>query len=268
MKKFVFCALVLSSFVATPFAADDNETLVVTAMNPRGWSTADTRPGGAVAFVIDNTSPAPTGALQLTTDATTAAKNPQYLHAASMLVGLTRPICSYYTKQNSASFVEGDASYQLVVNLCNATTGFTTFVFEPYENPAEGAVTPTVWQSWDVANGQMWSSRSGNRRHSVSGCWGRRPALLYACGPPSRFSQRRCHRLRRQYRLVQPCIQRFLNGPGAFQQHDLRLRSLQHSVERRPTARKGGCDFYLQPAEWPCTRTRASACRQRITNPL
>ena len=41
--------------------------------------------------------------------------------------------------------------------LLNGTTGFTTFVYEPYEN---GVVTPGVWQSWDVDAGQFWSSRT------------------------------------------------------------------------------------------------------------
>lgn len=153
MKQFGFAACVVLGLVATPFAQDD-EILVVTPVNTRGWSTADTRPGGVVAFAQDATAPRGSGALQLTTSATTAAKA-QYLHETTTpLADVTN--LSYYTKQNSASFVGGDASYQLIVLLCG-TTGFTTFVFEPYEN---GVVTPGLWQSWDVVAGQMWSSRS------------------------------------------------------------------------------------------------------------
>ena len=37
------------------------------------------------------------------------------------------------------------------------TGGFTTFVYEPYEN---GVVTPGAWQQWDVDAGQFWSSRT------------------------------------------------------------------------------------------------------------
>jgi len=156
MKKILLAVLVISSsVVAGPYAQEENETLVVTAVNTRGWSTADTRTGGTVAFVQDATAPRGTGALRLTTDATTSAKA-QYLHeTATPLADVTN--LSYYTKQNSASFVGGDASYQLLVDLCGPGTGFTTFVFEPYEN---GAVTPGVWQAWDVDAGQMWSSRN------------------------------------------------------------------------------------------------------------
>src|SRR5207302_116116 len=99
------------------------------------------------------------GALQLTTDATTTAKA-QYMHSANTPLSQVNEL-SYYTKQNSAIFPEGDPSYQLPVCLGGvvdgACVGFTTFVFEPYEN---GVVTPSVWQYWNVMNGQLWSSRT------------------------------------------------------------------------------------------------------------
>jgi hypothetical protein len=140
-------------------AAAAASTVVVTPSNTQGWSTADTRPGGAVNYVVDSTAPAGVGALQLTTDATTTAKA-QYLHNTATPLASVNEL-SYYTKQNSASFVGGDPSYQLVTCLggVSGTTcsGFTTFVFEPYEN---GAVTPGAWQQWNVASGQLWSSRT------------------------------------------------------------------------------------------------------------
>jgi hypothetical protein len=133
--------------------------IVVTPTNTQGWTTADTRPGGAVNFVADATSPAPGGALQLTTDATNAAKA-QFMHDANVPLTSVNEL-SYQTKQVSASFPGGDASYQLAVCLGGITgttcNGFTTLVFEPYEN---GVVVPGVWQSWDVDAGLMWSSRS------------------------------------------------------------------------------------------------------------
>ena len=149
-------ALLLAT-VAPALAAS---TVVVTPTNQQGWSTADTRPGGAVNFVFDPTSPAPTGALQLTTDLTTAAKA-QYLHAASTPLAQVQEL-SYYTKQNSASFPQGDPSYQLPVML-NGASGFTTLVFEPYQNVGNNgntAVVPGAWQKWDVAAGLFWSSRT------------------------------------------------------------------------------------------------------------
>lgn len=157
MKRLVnslaVAALAISAFSGAA-AAHAASTTVVTPGNQQGWSTADTRPGGAVNFVVDATTPAGAGALQLTTDATTTAKA-QYLHEANIpLANVTE--LSYYTKQNSASFVGGDASYQLPV-LLNGATGFTTFVFEPYQN---GVVIPNTWQQWDVDAGLFWSSRT------------------------------------------------------------------------------------------------------------
>jgi hypothetical protein len=41
--------------------------------------------------------------------------------------------------------------------MLNATSGFTTLVYEPYQN---GSVATGTWQSWDVDAGQFWSSRT------------------------------------------------------------------------------------------------------------
>jgi len=130
-------------------------TVVVTPLNTQGWSTADTRPGGAVNFITDNTSPLPTGALQLTTDATNTSKA-QYLHAANNPLSDVTDL-SYSTKQVSGP-AHADASYQLIVDLNGAATGgFTTFVYEPYQN---GTITPGAWETWDVDAGQFWSTRT------------------------------------------------------------------------------------------------------------
>jgi hypothetical protein len=137
---------------------------VVTPTNTQGWTSvapgADTRTGGAVNFVADSSAPSGSGALQLTTDATTSSKA-QYMHAApadTTLASVTE--LSYYTKQVGASFAQGDASYQLPVYLNGGTSGFTTLVFEPYQNTDQGAVVTGTWQQWDVSAGQFWSSRT------------------------------------------------------------------------------------------------------------
>ncbi len=129
-------------------------TVVVTPTNTQGWSTADTRPGGAVTFVADATSPFPDGALQLTTSSSTAAKA-QYLHQATTTLANVTDL-AYSTKQVSGP-VHADASYQLLVQLNGTSTGFTTLVYEPYQN---GTVATSTWQTWDVDAGQFWSSRS------------------------------------------------------------------------------------------------------------
>lgn len=157
-------ALVFSTTVTA------QQQIIVTPDNAAatGWSTADTRPGGAVNFVVDSTAPGSpnVGALQLTTNNTTTAKA-QFMHGANVLLSAVTEL-SYSTKQVSASFDGGDASYQLPVCLGgfnspqtpqNPTgcTGFTTLVYEPYQN---GTVINGIWQHWDVDAGQFWSSRS------------------------------------------------------------------------------------------------------------
>jgi hypothetical protein len=66
----------------------------------------------------------------------------------------------YYTRQVSGPAV-ADPSYQLVMCLNGGTTcGFTTLVFEPYQNPLMGPIVPNAWQHWDVASGLFWSTRT------------------------------------------------------------------------------------------------------------
>lgn len=131
-------------------------TIVVTPGNLQGWSTADTRIGGSVQYITDASSPFPSGALQLTTDGTTAAKA-QYLHESNTPISDVQTL-GYYAKQTLGP-IYADASYQLLVDLNgSAEGGFTTFVYEPYQQTT--AIVPGTWQQWDVDAGQMWSSRS------------------------------------------------------------------------------------------------------------
>lgn len=169
--KRVFAFTLVTIIAAATFlfvtALAVNSTVIVTPTNQQGWSTADTRPGGAVNFVVDPTAPGGgAGALELTTDVTTTAKA-QYLHdTATPLASVTE--LSYWTKQVTASFPGGDPSYQLPVCLGGISgtncIGFTTLVFEPYQanglDPVTQPVLNGVWQQWDVAAGKFWSSRS------------------------------------------------------------------------------------------------------------
>jgi hypothetical protein len=110
-----------------------------------------------VNYVTDSTSPYPDGALQLTTDGTNTAKAQYIKAAATSTLLMSVDELAYYNKQ-VAGPVHAAASYQLLVDLNgDAAGGFTTFVYEPYQN---GTVTPGVWQQWDVDAGQFWSSRS------------------------------------------------------------------------------------------------------------
>lgn len=153
----------LSAFIAATallaagaVAASATTTVVVRPSSPNGWASADTRPGGAITFVADATSPLPGGALELTTDGTNAAKA-QYLRGENTaLSGVTE--LGYWNRTVAGPAVAA-ASFQLVVDLNGGTLadgGFTTFVYEPYQN---GGVQPG-WAYYDVDAGQMWSSRS------------------------------------------------------------------------------------------------------------
>jgi len=140
-------------------------TVVVTPSNMQGWTTADTRPGGQVTFVTDPASPFPDGALQLTTDATTAAKA-QYLHPTNTPLAQVTEL-SYFTKQLAPAGPVADPSYQLPSCLkggtTSATCGFTTLVFEPYQNPGNNGnatVVNGVFQKWDVSAGLFYSTRT------------------------------------------------------------------------------------------------------------
>lgn len=151
----------LTVAVAMPLAASASPSqVIVTPSNTQGWSTADTRTGGAVNFVTDSTAPGSphNGALQLTTDATTTAKA-QYLHDANTPLADVNDL-SYSTKQNSPAGPIADPSYQVVTFLNGGTSGFSTLVYEPYQNTTQGVVTNGVWQQWDVDQGLFWSTRT------------------------------------------------------------------------------------------------------------
>ena len=154
-----------SGISASPASAATQ--VIVTPSNQQGWSSgapyAETRDGGAVSFVADPTAPGSPdrGALELTTPLLPLSAKAQYMHAAATSLSSVTEL-SYYTKQISATFPQGDPSYQLQVCLNGATAtpcGFTTLVFEPYQNPAQQLVVNNVWQQWDVDAGLFWSTR-------------------------------------------------------------------------------------------------------------
>jgi hypothetical protein len=139
------------------------DTVVVTPGNTQGWSTADTRANGDVNFVADADTPFGTGALSLTTGAAVASQDKaQYLHAANTPLADVTAL-AYWTKQVSASFVAGLPSYQLLIDADGTVgdgLGFTTLVYEPYNNFGNAAVLSNTWQAWDVNAGTLWSSRN------------------------------------------------------------------------------------------------------------
>lgn len=141
------------------------DPVVVTPANTQGWAESDTRVGGTVNYVADSTAPLGSGALQLSTDNTTAAKA-DYMHAANVPLSSVTEL-SYATRQLAASSAGGDASLQLAVDTNgSAAGGFTTLVYEPYwqnnANPDPAPVVANTWQTWNniVSDGLFWSSKS------------------------------------------------------------------------------------------------------------
>ena len=106
-------------------------TVVVTPANTQGWSTADTRPGGAVNYVADTRAGRQRAAADHRRDhGGEGAVHPRRQHAA--LQGERARLLR--RSRTPPSFVDGEPSYQLLVNLDGTAATFTTFVYEPYEN--------------------------------------------------------------------------------------------------------------------------------------
>lgn len=152
--------LFISILLASPSHA--LSTVVVSSLSGMGWSTADTRTNGHVALITDSSAPLGNGALSLKTDAapTPSQDKAQFMTAANVPLSDVAANPMYYsTKQNSASFVAGLPSYQVAVNLLG-TSGFTTLVYEPYNNEGNAAVHNGEWQQWNVGEGKFWSTRA------------------------------------------------------------------------------------------------------------
>jgi hypothetical protein len=142
--------------INTPTPLPPQQTVTVRPTSMAGWVNGDTRPGGSYGFVNDVSSPLPSGALQIRTDSTTAAKV-QLGRLADMRLDELKKL-SYSTKQFSANVPDGNASIQLAVYLDGSSAAsYTNLVYEPYWN---GNVQPNVWQTWDAFSGKFWSSQS------------------------------------------------------------------------------------------------------------
>jgi len=138
-------------------------TTVVVTQNSTSWAPMDTRTSGAHDFTEEYDAPAGLGAgsLELTTAALdTAAKADYWTRetAGTLLADVTD--LSYWTYQAvTPQPPHAAVSYQLQLDGNGAAPGgFTTIVYEPYQN---GAIVPGTWQQWDVDSGLSWSTRTG-----------------------------------------------------------------------------------------------------------
>jgi hypothetical protein len=130
---------------ATVYLEDTNSTGTVTLTDefgaPTGWGTS---------------------ALKLTT-----ADNAGKAQALTPHDVFNRPLLgvdhvSYYTYSDSSSeFAQANASIQLQIdtNGLNVDGGFTTLVYEPYNNPLDNPVLKDQWQFFNATNGNWWTTR-------------------------------------------------------------------------------------------------------------
>ena len=140
-------------------------TTVRITQNSPDWAPLDTRFGGDVKFTTLYGAPPGlgTGSLELTTDANTASKADYFTfdHAGTPLADVLD--LSYWTFQTAGQVPVANASYQIQIDadgMIGDGLNFTTLVFEPYWNTAQGPIVPLVWQNWDVDAGLLWSSRT------------------------------------------------------------------------------------------------------------
>ncbi len=157
----IIAAISAMAFAGIASAADR----VIVTQNTSSWTQDDTRAGGTVTFTEEYGAPAGLGdgSLKLTTTLSTADKAGLYTHTMAGMPLADVDTLAYWTYQaTTLQPPHAAASYQLQIDANGLETagGFTTLVFEPYQNVTQGVIVNGVWQHWDVDAGLFWSSRS------------------------------------------------------------------------------------------------------------
>ncbi|MFL5464179.1 MAG: hypothetical protein ACJ8AC_09115 [Gemmatimonadaceae bacterium] len=84
-------------------------------------------------------------------------------HAGTRLADITAIRYATYRDPASTATAGQLPSINIQVDANGAAPGgFTTLVFEPIYNPAQGAIQNGVWQTWNGINGIWWSTRDIN----------------------------------------------------------------------------------------------------------
>lgn len=155
-------ALAILAVVALLITTAAAAATVVVTQNSTSWAPMDTRPGGSYRFTEEYGAPPDLGqgSLELTTDATTGAKADYWTFAQAGTRLADVNTLSYWTFQAAdAQPPHAAVSYQFQLdgNGLDTPGGFTTLVYEPYQN---GVVVKEQWQQWDVDSGLLWSTRT------------------------------------------------------------------------------------------------------------
>lgn len=156
----------LSTFGATLAAAT---TIQVRAADVgTSWFTGDTRTGGTVDFASGPVTP-PLGAgslMLVTTDAfgSSQAKAQlfNYDYIGTRLADIDALSFDAYRDGSSTNSAVQTISINIEVDFTGDGSSYTTLVWEPVYNTAQGAISNDSWQSWDAyasGAGIWWSSR-------------------------------------------------------------------------------------------------------------
>ena len=126
------------------------------------WFRNSTANGGATTFVLGPMSPpAGVGSLSLTTSSgASKAQLYGYQFIGTRLDSYSSLRYSTYRSAGPAGIVP---SLSMEVDFAGTGASYTTLVFEPIYNPAQGAVADNVWQAWDaLSDGSAiwWSSQT------------------------------------------------------------------------------------------------------------
>jgi hypothetical protein len=165
-------ALVGLTGVSASYAATSTEVVTEADVTRQAENTPPTdnwvlytRPGTpptAGAFVDDADAPLGSGSLQFTT--VTGSEKVflfNYDHVGTRLADVDD--IAYSTFRQTGSLQQVTALNLQVDENGSAPGGFTTLVFEPVYNTAQGAVVSGEWQDWDAINAgdaRWWSTRT------------------------------------------------------------------------------------------------------------
>jgi len=154
--------LAVTLFAVLGLASSAMAATVLVTQNTSTWTTNDTNADGSVTWSSAFGAPPGLGssALRLANDASPAAKSQLFTFTMAGMPLSQVDNLGYSTYQASPAGI-ADPSYQLQIFGNGGTSGFTTLVFEPYQNAGEGPILPATWQHWDVSGpGLFWSTRT------------------------------------------------------------------------------------------------------------
>lgn len=140
-------------------------------LRPRG-NNPDPSDNGTITFGAGpGTPPLGSGSMDMVT---TDGKNVEAVlppfpgNDAPLLADLTTATYStYIDNQGSSPGAGEDVAFKIeVVGAATGTTsGYTTLVYEPTNNAAQGTVTAGTWQRWYPSRGKWWSSHALTTGH-------------------------------------------------------------------------------------------------------